>query len=191
MPGLSLATVDDMPDPWPLHLTVDAHGCEDSSVRGRRAHADGPEHLTVRVGSVLVYCLDATAVTTMAEAWARAYAAGADLLPVNGHRPRPLATRGGYAAPTAQVVAEGATRWTVTSPRPGHPYTEVASSWLTVRVHDATALRTHTRAWAQAADLGQHVLSRPPVPFRRLLEAAFAQEQVNRYRAQHPGWRSR
>src|SRR3954462_8786252 len=131
-----------MPDPWPLQLTVDAHGSEDSSVRIRRTGADGPTHLTVRVGAVLVYCLDAHAVTGMAAAWARAYPASADLLPVSSRQPRPLATRGGYAAPTAQVVAEGPTPWNITPPRPGHLYAEVASSWLTVRVHDTTALRT-------------------------------------------------
>ena len=180
-----------MADPWPLQLTVDAHGSEDSLVRGRRNTTGGPSYLTVRVGSVLVYCLDAGAVTAMAAAWARAYAASADLLPVTSRQPRPLATRGGYAAPAAQVVAEGPTRWNVTGPRPGHPYAEVASSWLTVRVHDATALRTHTRAWAQASDLGQHVLTRPPVPFRRLLDAANAQEVAHRYRAEHPNWRGR
>ena len=180
-----------MPDPWPLHLTVDAHGNDDSVVRVRRTGPNGPAHLTVRVGSVLVYCLDAGAVTGMAAAWARAYAASADLLPLNSRQPRPLATSRGYAAPTAQVVAEGPVRWTVTAPRPGHPYAEVASSWLTVRVHDATALRTHTRAWAQAADLGQHALTRAPVPFARLLDAANAQEVVNRYRADHPTWRGR
>jgi hypothetical protein len=179
-----------MPDPWPLHLNVDAHGGDDSFVRVRR-RADGPAHLTVRVGSMLVYCLDAGAVTTMAAAWARAYAASADLLPLISRQPRPLATHVGYGAPTAQVVAEGPVRWDVTPPRPGHPYVEVASSWLTVRVHDATALRTHTRAWAQAADLGQHALTTPPVPFRRLLDAANAQEVVNRYRADHPSYRGR
>jgi hypothetical protein len=180
-----------MADPWPLHLTVDAHGSEDSFVRVRRTRPDGPAHLTVRVGSVMVYCLDAGAVTAMAAAWARAYASSADLLPITGQPPRPLGTRGGYAAPTAQVVAEGPIRWNVAPPRPGYPYAEVASSWLTVKVHDATALRTHTRAWAQASDLGQHVLSRPPVLFRRLLDAANAQELVNRYRAEHPSWRGR
>jgi hypothetical protein len=180
-----------MPDPWPLHLTVDAHGSEDSFVRVRRVTPDAPAHLTVRVGSVLVYCLDAGAVTAMAAAWARAYAASADQLPLDSRQPRPLATRGGYAAPAAQVVAEGPTAWNVTPPRPGHAYAEVASSWLTVRVHDTTALRTHTRAWAQASALGQHSLARPPVPFRRLLDAANAQEQVNRYRADHPNWRGR
>ena len=127
----------------------------------------------------------------MAAAWARAYACSADLLPVTSRAPRPLASHGGYAAPTAQVVAEGRTRWDVTPPRPTHPYTEVASSWLTVRVHDASALRTHTRAWAQATDLGPRILARPPVPFRRLLDAATAQEAVNRYRATHPNWRGR
>ena len=180
-----------MPDAWPLHLRVDAHGSDDTFVRVRRTYDGGPAHLTVRVGSVLVYCLDGGAVTAMAAAWARAYAAGADLLPLTSRKPRPLATPGGYAAPSATVVAEGPVRWDVTPPRTGQPYLEVASSWLTVRVHDATALRTHTRAWAQAADLGQHALSRPPVPFRRLLDAANAQELTNRYRAAHPNWRGR
>ena len=180
-----------MAEPWPLHLTVDAHGCEDSFVRIRRTSNDRPSHVTVRVGSVLVYCLDGAAVTAMAAAWARAYASSVDLLPSTSRQPRPLASTRGYASPAAHVVAEGMTRWNVTPPRPGHPYAEVASTWMTVRVHDATALRTHTRAWAQAADLGQHALSRPPVPFRRLLDAANAQEQVNRYRADHPGWRGR
>lgn len=170
-----------MSDPWPLHLTVDAHGCEDSFVRVRRTAPGGPAHLTVRVGSVLVYCLDAAAVTAMAAAWARAYAGSADLLPVTSRQPRPLATLGGYAAPAAQVVAEGPTRWNVTAPRPGHRYAEVASSWLTVRVYDATALRTHTRAWAAACDLGGRALTRPPVPFARLLAAANTQEAAYRY----------
>src|SRR4051812_11902254 len=180
-----------MSDAWPLHLTVDAHGCDDSFVRIRRTAPDGPTHLSVRVGSVLVYCLDAGAVTAMAAAWARAHASSADLLPITSSQPRPLATRSGYASPAAHVVAEGTTRWNGTPPRPGHPYTEVTSNWLTVGVHDSPGLRPHPGAGAQAAARGQHGLPRPPVPFRRLLDAANAQEQVNRYRADHPGWRGR
>lgn len=174
-----------MADPWPLHLTVDAHGEEDSWVRVRRTSADTAAYLSVRVGSVLVYCLDGAAVTAIASAWARAYAAAADRLPLDSAKPRPLAHRTGYAAPVAQVVAEGPQRWDVTAPRPTHRYAEVSSSWLTVRVHDATALRTYTRAWAQAGDLGQ-VLRRPPVPFARLLEAAAAAEMDHRYRDDRP-----
>lgn len=180
-----------MTDPWPLHLCVDAHGADDSFVRIRRIFPDGPAHLSVRVGSVLVYCLDGAAVTAMAGAWARAYAASADLLPVTTRKPRPLANCAGYAAPSAQVVADGPVRWNVDPPRPGRPYVEVASSWLTVRAYDATALRTYTRAWAQAADLGQQVLRRPPVTFRRLLDAATAVEAAHRYRSDHPSSRSR
>ena len=175
-------------EPWPLHLVVDAHGDDGSCVRIRRSHPSGPAHLSVRVGAVVVYCLDGAAVTSIAAAWARAYMASADLLPLTSRTPRPLATRSGYAAPAAQVVAEGPGRWDVLAPRIGQPYAQVDSSWLTVRVHDATALRTHTRAWARAGDLGQHVLRRPPVPFRRLLDAAQIEETVARYRAEHPQW---
>lgn len=174
-----------MPDAWPLHLTVDAHGREDSFVRVRRTSADTAAYLSVRVGSVLVYCLDGAAVTAIAAAWARAYAAAADLLPVNSPVPRPLASHTGYAAPAAHIVAEGPQRWDVTAPRPAHRHAEISSDWLTVRVHDTTALMTHTRAWAQAGDLGQ-VLRRPPVPFARLLQAATAQEMATRYRDVHP-----
>ena len=176
-----------MPDAWPLHLAVDAHGREESSVRVHRTAPDTAAYLSVRVGSVLVYCLDGAAITGIAAAWARAYAAAADLLPLDSRQPRPLASHGGYAAPAAHVVAEGPQRWDVTGPRPGHPFAEVSSSWLTVRVHDATALRTHRRAWEQATALGQQALRRPPTPFARLLEAATTQEAVNRYRADHRG----
>jgi len=181
--GRSKLNLGGMSDAWPLRLTVDARGHDDSSVRVRRTSPAAAAYLSVRVGPVLVHCLDSAAVTGIASAWARAYAAAADLLPTDSRQPRPLATRGGYAAPTAQAVAEGRQRWDVTPPRPGHPYAEVSSSWLTVRVHDATALRAHTRAWAQAVDLGQTAFRPPPKPFSRMLDAATAQEAVNRHRA--------
>ena len=175
-----------MPDPWPIRFVVDAFGAEDALVRVRRVHPDAPAHLTVRVGALTVFVLDGPAVTAIAGAWARAHASSADLLPVTSRPPRPLATDGGYAAPAAQVVADGPTRWDVLPPREGHRYTTVASSWLQVRVHDAAALLTHTRVWAQAADLGQTVLATPPTPFRRLLESATSAELVERFRAGQP-----
>ncbi len=171
-----------MPDPWPLRLVVDAYGAEESLVQIRRVHPDAPPHLTIRVGAITVFCLDGPAITAMAGAWAQAHAASADLLPLTSRPPRPLATEGGYACPAAQVVADGPTRWDVLPPREGHRYATVASSWLQVRVHDATALLTHTRAWAQAADMGQGVLATPPTPFRRLLEAANSAELATRFR---------
>jgi hypothetical protein len=174
-----------MSDAWPLHLTVDARSREDSFVRVRRTSADTPAYLSVRVGSLLVYCLDGAAITGMAAGWARAYAAAADLLPLDSRQPRPLATTAGYAAPAAHVVAEGPQHWDVIAPHPGQSHAEVSSSWLTVRVHDATALRTHRHAWEQATALGQNAMRHAPVPFARLLQAANAQEAVNRYRAEH------
>jgi len=178
-----------MADGWPVQLVVDAHGHEETHVRARRVGNEGPAHLAIRIGSLQMYCLDAGSVTAMAQAWARAYACGADTLPLTGEAPRPLANRAGYAATCGSVVCEGQLRWDVTPPRDGQPYVQVASSWLTVRVHDAVALRTYTRAWAQASDLGQTVLRRPPEPFSRLLMTASAVELGNRYRRDHPNLR--
>ena len=142
--------------------------------------------LVVRVGPMRVICLDGRAVTDLAAAWAQAHASSADLLPARAAPPRQSIGAGGVAVPVAEIIAEGPQPWDVVPPRRGQPYALVTGQWLTVRVHDQAALLTFTRVWAQAADLGQHILRTRPIPFNRLLEAARDGEAVARSVHDHP-----
>lgn len=153
---------------WPLSLTIDARGDDScwARIRGEKV----VPHLAVRTGPVIVYCLDATSVTGMAGAWARAEQEYLAALPVTpSSPPNPLAAPG-YAIATAQAVAEGLQRWDVVGPRPEQPFVVVSSDWLTVRVHDTVALRQYSRAWSEACALGFRVFPRAPLAFNRLRE---------------------
>jgi hypothetical protein len=174
-----------MASSWELQLTIDAHSGDDFRVRPRQTHPEGAAHLTVRVGPLLIYCLDGAAVTSMAAAWAQAHASTAHLLPLRGSK-RPPARPEGVVVPVAEVVADGSQRWDITAPRPGQPFATVTSKWLTVRVHDLPALQTHVHAWATACDLGQRLLPTPPLTFDRLLTNAQMVHTAHEYGLDHP-----
>lgn len=184
--GMPPRSVLAVPGPWELQLTIDARAGDDFRVRPRLTHRPGAAHLTVRVGPLMVYCLDGPAVTSIAAAWAQAHASATHLLPLHPSRPRPQAPQAGHVDAVAEVVAEGQQRWDVVAPRPGQPFALVTSKWLTVRVHDVPALQTQLHAWATACDLGQRVLPHPPVTFDRLLANAQMVHTAHEYGLDHP-----
>lgn len=161
-----------MSAPWELQITVDAVGSERCRIRPRHLIPDGSSpHLAVRAGPVLVYVLDAQAVTDLASAWAAAHVRGAHLLPVMHAKPA-RSRRPGAAYPVAEVVVEGRQRWNLRLPEPGRDHLLVTTGWLQVRVHDRVALDTQVRAWAEASAWGSRVFRRRPASFDALLEQA-------------------
>ena len=182
--GRSAATVAGMPNRWDLRLTIDAHGNDRCRVWVRDS-GEGRGHIAIRMGPVVMYCVDGAAVTSMAAAWAVAHASSAHLLPfssTNDARPQPGA---GVAAPVSEIAVEGHQRWDVTAPHGDQRSTLVASDWLSIRVHDIPALETYTQAWAAACALGARVLRTAPVPFDRLLGNARDSELARRYHLDH------
>lgn len=184
-----------MTDPWAMQLVVDAHDMGTVRVRPRRFGTGPQVYLSVHTGPLLVYCLDAKAVTSIAAGWAQAQAASAHLLPATSTRAQPAATRRdrvrrGDAYPASDVVTEGYQRWTVAAPTPSQPFAVVATDWLTVRVHDRAALETHTHAWAGACALAAQWMPGPMASFDRLLRDAFDRELAQRYRDDPPSRRT-
>jgi hypothetical protein len=195
--------------PWDLKLVVDARGSDDYTVHPRAFGDSQQHHLAVRIGPLLMYCLDGRAVSDLAEAWAAAYIRAGRMLPAHPERPRPKprpAARqprrkpsqqppgkpvaGGLASGVSEVVVEGPQPWKVTLPRPDHPHATVATGWLTVRVHDQVALETHARAWSLASAVGQQVLTIRPASFHQVIATARFQEEPDRYldpRTRDPG----
>lgn len=145
----------------------------------------------VVTGPLLTVCLDGTAVQSLAEAWARARVEGASDLPLHGIQPDPpkylpLPDGRGYAAPLANAVTEGRSRWEVTPPEQYRPYLTVSSHWLTIRVHDRTALDIHIRAWAQAQDLALRLMRGSSITFKDMTTEARAQRMSRHDRLEGP-----
>jgi hypothetical protein len=137
-----------------------------------------------------MYCVDGAAVTSIAAAWAVAHASSAHLLPFASTRTDPPRPGVGVAAPVSDIAVEGHQRWDVIAPHGQQKYTQVASDWLSIRVHDIPALETYTQAWATACALGQKTLRTAPVPFDRLLGNARDGELTRRYHLDHSTGRS-
>ncbi len=184
--GTVISQIPAMPRSWDLRLAIDARDSDACRVRARPA-SDGHAAIAVRTGPVTVYCLDGSAVTSIAAAWALAYANSAHLLPVAATaRRHDGPPQHGVAAPVGDVAVEGHQRWDVVAPRPGQPFAVVASEWLSVRVHDVPALETYARAWATACALGARILQTAPLPFDRLVGNAHDVELAHRYAEHHP-----
>jgi hypothetical protein len=93
---------------------------------------------------------------------------------------RPAADPRGYAAPVANIVAEGPSRWEITGPEPRRPYLSVSSHWLTVRVHDTAALEVCTQAWAKAHDLSRRLMRGTGPTFKELAATERGHESARR-----------
>jgi hypothetical protein len=176
-----------MTETWPMQLVIDARDMDTVRVRPRRFGGGPQVHLAVRTGPMLVICLDGAAINSMAAAWAQAQASSAHLLPATSPEPRrPPNPPKGSAWPVADVVAEGPQRWDVSAPRPGQAFATVTTDWLTVRVHDRTALQTYTHAWAGACAVAIRVMPKPPDAFDMLLRTAYDRDFLHRYHQEHP-----
>lgn len=160
-----------MSRPWELTLTVDARGHDDTQVRVVRTGPQHLPHLRVRTGSLLVHCLDAGAVNSVAEAWATARVRMGDLLVREAAPPRHPAQQGA-AYPVGEVILEGRQSWSITEPHATQFDGLVTVGCLRVRVHDRVALDTQVRAWSEAAAHARHIFGGRTPPFGRLLEQA-------------------
>ena len=158
-----------MTKPWDISLFVDAVGQDEARVRvGRGGHEQRP-HLIVRTGLVLVYCLDAQAAMSTAQAWAAARVRISDWLPTEPPaRPAPAPGFGG-AHPGGSVIFEGRQPWNLSTRGEG---LTVTVGPLSVRVRDWTALDTHVRAWSEASAVAMRIFPGRSVPFTKLLERA-------------------
>lgn len=158
-----------MTKPWDISLFVDAVGHDDAEVRVGRGGHEQRLHLTVRTGLVLVYCIDAAAAMSSAQAWAAARVRIGDWLPTDPPA-RPAAARGvGAAHPTGSVIFEGRQPWNLST---GGEGLTVTVGPLSVRVRDRTALDTQVRAWSEASAIAVRIFPGRAVPFARLVEQA-------------------
>jgi hypothetical protein len=157
-----------MTSSWDLGLTIDARGHDDTQVRVVRWAGLTSEHLTVRVGTVLVHCIDGAGAMSAGRAWAAARLEAEDWRPPL-REPSPTArpAAAGAAYPVGSVVFEGRQPWQV---RRAGDALEVVVGPLAVRAHDITALDTHIRAWAEASALAARVFPGKAVPFGQLVE---------------------
>ena len=168
--GWVARSVARMTTSWELSLSIEARGHDDSHVGVVPGHGGSSPHLNVRVGSVVVHCLDPRAVMSSSEAWAKARVEAESWMPaIRQARQRPPATGYGAAYPAASVILDGRQRWQVSHTG---PVMDVTVGPLLVRVHDMTALETHVRAWAQASAIATRAFPGKAVPFARLLEHA-------------------
>jgi hypothetical protein len=158
-----------MTKPWDVSLFVDAVGQDEARVRvGRGGHEQRP-HLTVRTGLVLVYCIDAAAAMSAAQAWAAARVRISDWLPTEPPA-RPARVPGyGQAHPASSVIFEGRQPWNLSTRGEG---LTVTVGCLSVRVRDWTALDTHVRAWSEASAVAMRIFPGRAVPFTQLVQQA-------------------
>jgi hypothetical protein len=157
-----------MTSSWDLSLSIEARGHDDTHVSVVPGHGGSSPRLNVRVGSVVVHCLDGTAVMSAAQAWARARVAAVPWSPgLREPRRQPPGVGYGAAYPAASVILDGRQQWQVSLTGPA---LDVTVGPLLVRVHDVTALETHVRAWAQASAAAIRVFPGKAVSFARLVE---------------------
>lgn len=170
VPGWVARSVARMTTPWELSLSIESRGQDDTHVSVVPGHGGSSPHLNVRVGSVVVHCLDARAVMSSSEAWAKARVEAESWMPAI-RRPRPTSPTTGYGAayPAASVILDGRQRWQVSHTGPA---LDVTVGPLLVRVHDVPALETHIRAWTQASAIAARAFPGKAVPFARLVEHA-------------------
>jgi hypothetical protein len=163
-------SVGHMTTSWELSLSIEARGHDDTHVGVVPGHGGRNPHLNVRVGTVVVHCLDPRAVMSSAEAWAKARVEAESWMPaIRDPRQRPPASGYGAAYPAASVILDGRQRWQVSH---AGPVLDVTVGPLLVRVHDVTALDTHVRAWTQASAIASRTFPGKAVPFARLVEHA-------------------
>lgn len=168
--GSGWRSVARMTTSWELSLSIEARGHDDTHVGVVPGHGGRSPHLNVRVGTVVVHCLDPRAVMSSAEAWAKARVEAESWMPaIRDPRQRPPASGYGAAYPAASVILDGRQRWQVSH---AGPVLDVTVGPLLVRVHDVTALETHVRAWAQASAVATRAFPGKAVPFARLVEHA-------------------
>jgi hypothetical protein len=168
--GWVARSVARMTSSWELSLSIEARGHDDTHVGVVPGHGGSSPHLNVRVGSVVVHCLDPRAVMSSSEAWAKARVEAESWMPaIRGPRPRPPVSGYGAAYPAASVILDGRQPWQVSHTG---PVMDVTVGPLLVRVHDVTALETHVRAWAQASAIAARAFPGKAVPFARLVEHA-------------------
>lgn len=188
---MCLTTVGAMTNSWRMKLEIDAHNRDTIRVRPHRFGSGTEAVAAVRTGPLLVYCLDAASVQSMAAAWTEAHRS-THLLPtksaqVTGGVRRPLPA--GSAFPVAEAVADGSQPWEVSPPSAGQAFVVVTTDWLIVRVHDQAALQAYTNAWTEALAL----LDTPaePTAFDELVRDATSRGFIRRCRLPHSGLRCR
>jgi hypothetical protein len=166
-----------MTSSWNLSLSLDARGHDDTHVSVVPTGGRSP-HLKVRVGGVVIHCLDAAAVMSAARAWAAARLGGSDWRPPlrEGQRPPEVMDRGA-AYPVGSIIFEGRQQWQAANTGGA---IEVTVGPLLVRVRDMTALDTHVRAWTEASALAARVYPGRVLPFSQLVE----QQRVATLRAE-------
>jgi hypothetical protein len=157
-----------MTDEWKLSLSIDAHGHDDTHVGVVRAVGEGPPHLKVRTGGVIVHCLGPAAAMSAAEAWACARLAGETWLPAqDNRRPSAPAPHLGVAYPSASIIFDGRQPWHLDHVGPAM---SITVGPLKVVAYDVTALDTHIRAWTEASAVATRLFPGKAVPFARLVE---------------------
>lgn len=169
-PGSVGPTVARMTTSWDLRLSIESRGHDDTHVSVTPGHGLSSPNIKVRVGSVVVHCLDGAAAMSAAHAWAKARVEAESWFPALCEPRRQPSTVGyGAAYPAGSVILDGRQQWQVS--RTG-PALDVTVGPLLVRVHDMTALDTHVRAWTQASAVANRIFPGKAVPFARLLEHA-------------------
>jgi hypothetical protein len=161
-----------MTTPWGLQLSIDARGHDDTRVSTQRLVGTDQQQLLVRVGLVVVHCLDGAAAMSAGLAWATARVHAREWLPDAEEpelRARRATSRYGGAFPTGSVFYDGHQPWQVT---PKEQVLVVTVGPLQVNVHDWIALDTHLRAWTEASAVAAKVFPGKAVPFGRLIDKA-------------------
>lgn len=167
-----MLTVGCMTSPWDLSFSIDAHGHDDTHVGVVPGYGSSAPHLKVRTGLVVVHCLDGAAAMSAARAWAVARLATTHWLPSlyeaeRATTPPEAGTGIGAAYPAGSIYFEGRQPWHVEH---AGLALSITVGPLQVRVHDATAVDTHIRAWTEASAFATRLFPGKAVPFARLVE---------------------
>jgi hypothetical protein len=166
--GLAGRSVARMTTSWDLSLSIESRGHGDTHVSVVPGVPLRSPHLKVRVGGVVVHCLDGAATMSAARAWANAHVQAGSWLPALRDPVRqPVPAGLGAAYPAGSIILEGRQAWQVS--HSGHAL-DITVGPLRVRVHDMTALDTHVRAWSQASAVALRTFPGKALPFARLVE---------------------
>jgi hypothetical protein len=166
-----------MTTPWEVRLNIDARGHDDTQVTAvPRDRVNGPQ-LRVRVGMVVMHCLDASSVMSAGMAWATARLLSREWLPDWQGPQDPLSPRVreqyGWASTAGSVIFDGRQPWHAAA----QTLTMVVTVGpLRVAVHDFMALDTHLRAWMEASAQATRLFPGRAVSFNDLLDRARAAE---------------